>query len=236
MSRQSPLDALEASFRSLCAGPSPLALDGHEIGRPFPARTITLNELRAMLLHPSTPYAARDRAMRVLCARAAAERGAWIVGLGGVLLPGLRVALAPLARAWPSGVEDLEADAVAALVDAAGSFDASVEPVTARLVWRITSWARRRLVKEMAVAGRHADVATSIEPPRPWGHPDFVLADAVAAGIISVPDAALIGETRLGDMSLAACAEALGESAGKLRMRRMRAERRLAEWIGQRNV
>lgn len=236
MSQQSPLEALEESFRLLCAGPSPLALDGREIGRPFPARLIALNELAAMLLHPSTSYAARDRAMRVLYARAVTEGGHWIVGLGGVLLPGMRAALAPLARAWPSGAEDLEADALAALVDAVGRFDAAPEPVTSRLVWRITSAARRRLVKEMAIAGRRGDVATSVEPRRPWGHPDFVLAEAVQAGVISAADATLVGDTRLGGVKLAACAEALGVPAGKLRMRRMRAERRLAEWIGQKDV
>lgn len=38
MSDQSPFDVLEASLRLLCAGPSPLAVHGREVGPPFPRR------------------------------------------------------------------------------------------------------------------------------------------------------------------------------------------------------
>lgn len=53
---------------------------------------------------------------------------------------------------------------------------------------------------------------------------------------MSVAEAELIGETRLGDMSLHAYAQAMGTGDGTLRMRRMRAERRLVSWVGGRNV
>ena len=236
MPEPSPFDSLEASFHLLCAGPSPLSVHGREVGPPFPPRAIPLTELGAMLLHPSTPYGARDRAMRALISHARAEGERWTVGLAGVLLPGLRAALAPLAKAWPSAVADLQADTLAALVEAVPVFDATAEPVAARLVWRVASRARRSLAREMAVSGRRVLDAVGTEPHRPWGHPDFVLVEAVQAQVIPADDAELIGETRLGGSSLHAFAARRGARDGALRMRRMRAERRLVSWIGARDV
>jgi hypothetical protein len=42
---------------------------------------------------------------------------------------------------------------------------------------------------------------SSAPPPRPWGHPDLVLAAAVTAGAITAAEAALIGATRLEGIS-----------------------------------
>ena len=233
---QSPFDTLESTFRLLCAGPKPLAVDGREVRRPFPPRLVPLDELAGILLHPSTPYPARDRAVRLLFDRSRRHGGSWTVGLAGVILPGLRRALAPLARAWPEHQDDLEADALAALGEAIGSFDPTAEPVVGRLLWRITSHTRRRLAKEMAAAGRHVASLSSTEPRQPWGHPDFVLAAAARADVVSQDDAELIGETRLGGQSLHDYAAHRGERDGTLRMRRRRAERRLVCWVEARNV
>jgi hypothetical protein len=236
LARQSPFDTLESTFRLLCAGPKPLALDGRELRRPFPSRPIPLDELGAMLLHPSTPYWARDRAVRLLFERSRRLGGPWTVGLAGVVLPGMRRSLQPLARACPEHAEDLEADALAGLVEAIGSFDPSPEPVVGRLLWRVTSHARRRLAKEMAASGRHVPTMSSTEPRQPWGHPDFVLGAAVQAQVVTAEDAEMIGETRLGGMSLHDYAAHRGEREGTLRMRRHRVEPRLAAWVRSRNV
>src|SRR6266540_3503854 len=85
-----PFDQVDTVFRLLTTGPQPLSLDGRQVGYGLPTRQIPLDELRARLLHPSTSFAARDAAMAVLLAQAKAEGGAAVVGLVGVLLPGLR--------------------------------------------------------------------------------------------------------------------------------------------------
>ena len=107
-SEPSPFAALERAFAVLFAEPRPLALDGASVAG-LPARAIPLGELKARLLHPSTPYATRDAALGVLIARAKAEGGAWTVGLAGVLLPGMRRAIEPLVEACPAKQADLEA-------------------------------------------------------------------------------------------------------------------------------
>jgi len=234
MPEQSPFEVLEASFRLLCAGPSPLALHGREVGPPLPPRPIPLTELGSALLHPSTPYEARDRAVGLLVRRAQDHGGSWTVGLFGVLLPGLRAAVADVARAYPEAAADLEADVLAELVEVLAGFDADTERVASRLLWRAAQRARRRAVHEQAALRRRDGRPARDEAYRGAGHPDFVLAAAVRAGVLTPDQAELIGETRLGDVTVEEWAERIGWQPRSVRKRRSVAERRLLAWLGTR--
>jgi hypothetical protein len=64
----------------------------------------------------------------------------------------------------------------------------------------------------------------SLPPARPWDHPDFVLARAVAASVIGPEEGFLISETRLGETRLAVVAEHLGVSISTAASWRRRAE------------
>lgn len=235
MPRQSPFEALESSFRLLCDGPFPLTLDGRLVGHPFPPRPVSLGEVRGRLLHPSTPYEARDRAMMLLVRRAQRQGGEWTVALAGVLLPGLRAATGAMARARPELAEEIESETLTELVVAINAFDGD-ERVAVRLM-RKASWkAKDRLAREAAATDRRPPTPLPAAPQRPWGHPDFVLAEAVADGAISAQEAEMIAETRLDGQRLRAWAKANGVPDGAARMRRMRAERRLVEWIGRKSA
>lgn len=86
-SSPSPLDMLETTFRLLATGPHPLSLDGAAVGlQPGP---IGLRDLRAMLFRPGTSVSVQRAVLVQLVRRARRHRGAWLVGLAGVLLPGL---------------------------------------------------------------------------------------------------------------------------------------------------
>ncbi len=224
-------DQVDTVFRLLTTGPEPLSLDGRQVGYGLPARQIPLDELRARLLHPSTSFAARDAAMAILLARAKAEGGAATVGLVGVLLPGLRHAASPMIRACPRKRADLEAEMLAGLVEAIRVLPADEERVAGRLL-RWALFAGRRMVERLVVQGRReVTVWTSAEPPRPASHPDLVLADAVAEGVISAAEAELVGETRIGGMSLGELAARLEVSYQAAKKRRQRAEARLVPWL-----
>jgi hypothetical protein len=84
----SPFDTLETTFRLLAAGPRPLALDGRTLG--LRAGSVGLVRLRAILFHPASSPAVQRAALIALVECARRRRGAWVVGLAGVLLPGLR--------------------------------------------------------------------------------------------------------------------------------------------------
>ncbi|HEY8558412.1 MAG TPA: hypothetical protein VIM97_13905 [Actinomycetes bacterium] len=84
----SPFGTLKTAFRLLAACPQPLALDGRTIGLRTDA--VGLVRLRAILFHPASSPAVQRLALVALVEQARRHRGAWVVGLAGVLLPGLR--------------------------------------------------------------------------------------------------------------------------------------------------
>ena len=226
----SPFDTLEETFRLLSDGPRPIALDGSAIVG-LPDREIPLRELRAMLLHPSVAFSVRDAALRALVERAQAEGGRWTVGLAGVLLPGLRRAIWPLFEACPQKLEELESEALTAFLVALARCRPGRDRIASWLCWRTRVGAARLLRAELAERAGPGTGPVPADPPRPWGHPDFVLAKVVAAGVIDPEDGDLISSTRLEHRSLAEAARKLGISYKACQLRRARAEATLAEFI-----
>jgi hypothetical protein len=232
-----PFDTLEAAFTALVSGPARLALDGRQVGHGLPARLLALDELRRLLLDPSVGFAARDAALAVLVDRAKTHGGAATVGLAGVLLPGLRRATAPLAQPYPSRIWDLQAEVLAGLLEAIAAFPSPahhVDRVAARLVWAAIHAAERLLERERVWHARTTGTSrSSAPPPRPPGHPDFVLARAVRARVISAVDAELVGETRIGRVRLCDLARTRGAPYKTLAKRRDRAEGALVSWLAR---
>jgi hypothetical protein len=107
-----PFEMLDRSFQLLVCEPAPLALDGGAVGGGLPARPIPLDQLRSLLLHPSVGFDTRDAALTWLIGRAQTDGGAWLIGLAGVLLPGIGRRVYPLCRAFPRLAHDLEAEAL----------------------------------------------------------------------------------------------------------------------------
>jgi hypothetical protein len=226
----SPFDTLEETFRILSAGPHPLALDGTAIAG-LPDKEIPLQKLRSMLLHPSVGFTVRDAAVGALVARAKAEGGRWTVGLAGVMLPGLRRAIWPLFEACPEKLEELEAEALTSFLVALARCRPDRARIASWLCWRSRTGAARLLRSELAQRAGPGTDPVSAAPPRPWGHPDFVLGNVVAAGVISPEDAELIATTRLEHRRLADAAKSLGISYKACQLRRGRAEASVAAFI-----
>ena len=226
----SPFDTLEKTFALLVQGPRPLALDTTAISG-LPDRLVPLGELQAMCLHPSTGFAVRDRVVDALVARAKAEGGAWSVGLAGVLLPGLRRAAWPLVQSCPDKADDIEAETLAAFLAAVARCQPGRRRLAARLCWLARIGAARLLNKELAEVGRPGTEPVSAAPPRPWAHPDLVLARAVREHVVEAHEAELISATRVGDIALEDAAAALGIGYWACAKRRERAERKLVAWL-----
>jgi len=226
----SPFDTLERTFALLVTGPDPLALDAAGV-EGLPDRPIPLGELKSRLLHPSTRFETRDAIVAELVARAQREGGKWTVGLAGVLLPGLRRTVRPLVVACPGKADDIEAEALAAFVAAVSRCRPGRPRLASWLRWQARKGATRLLHAEMAERARPGTEPVSAAPPRPWGHPDLVIAKAVQAGVISDSEAELISATRIGDTDLADAAARLGLGYWACHKRRLRAEAALVEWV-----
>ena len=221
-----PFDVAESTFRLLCTGPSPLAVDGRRIGHGLPARPIGLTELASMLMHPVTPYPARDAAWRLLITRARTAGPGWVVGAVGVALPALRVSAARLSRTFTG---DAQAEILAGFLVALDGCDLDAPRVCSRLCNTAHVTARARLrTTEPATSGEVTFQPTSTVPAPLFGHPDFVLARAVKAGVITADEAELIGVTRLEEVTLAEYADRIGAPRWRLYKTRTRAEERLA--------
>lgn len=225
-----PFDMLESVFRLGCRAPEPWSLDGRKVAG-LPDRDIALNELRGILLHPSTGHPTRNAALSILVARARAEGGSATVGLAGVLMFGLRRAVAPLRAACPARGADLESEALVGLIEGIASTDPGHPVLAARLCWLARNRAKRLFEAELGEQGSQRANPGGDAPPAPCAHPDLVLAHAVSVGVICRDDAALIGDTRFGLMSVDEAAYALGISRAAALKRRRRAEQHLAAFL-----
>jgi hypothetical protein len=232
----SPLDTVEAAFAGLTTGPSPLSVDGRRIGGGLPQRLIPLDDLKRLLLRRSTRHATKDAAWAELVRRSRCRGPAWVVGAAGVALPGLRRAAGQLAHGYQGDTADLDAEVLTGFLAALRRIDVTRPAICARLRWAAYRAGAALRYADAAAADRQAMPVASTAPPRPWGHPDFVLADAVAKKIITVAEADLIARTRLEDIELHTIAREIEVSYDAAKRRRRRAETRLAAAIRQGDV
>ncbi|MFF5293000.1 hypothetical protein [Paractinoplanes globisporus] len=217
---EQPFEVAASAFELLTVGPDPLSVDGAVLGGGLPPRIIVLSELAALLMHPSCGYAASDRSWRLLIERARTGGPAWTVGAVGVALPGLRRAAYRLRRY--SG--DAQAELLTAFVAALGTVKLP-EPRVAQRLLTVTHTAARAALRASDTRGPTLQASPSAVAAD--GHEDFVLARAVAAGVITAAEAELIGVTRLEGESLAGYAARAGRGYWAVAKERERAERRL---------
>jgi len=133
-SDRSPFDTLETTFRLLVAGPQPLSLNGRSIG--LAVQSIRLWELRAILFHPATGVAVQRAALVALVGRAR-RSGAWVVGLAGVLLPGLRQQVASLPVGCWGSTACAGAMVLTDLLDHLDAADATNQSIAEALLWTV---------------------------------------------------------------------------------------------------
>jgi hypothetical protein len=232
-----PLDSADAAFRVLVTGPRPLALNPARLVPGLPDRDVPLDELRAMLLHPATSGRARNKVWAELVRRARAGNPAWVIGLAGVAMPGLRRAVAAVAGAWRGEREDLEIEVLAGFLAAMRGLDLDdldQVPLASRLCWAAWRAGRALAYANADWACRRRDLDESPDSPAmPWGHPDFVLAAAVRAGVLTPAQAELIGRSRLERIPLARIAAEQGVTRQALCQQRKTAEARLVRAIAR---
>jgi hypothetical protein len=169
--RRTPFGVLEDTFDVLVAPPKPLALDGTQVDG-LPDRAVPLDELRAMLLHPATPYETRDAALDVLVTRAQHDGGRHLIGLAGCLLPGLRRGATTLVEASSGQAADIEAEMLTGLMAAVQVAVPGRSRPAARLIWAAWRSAANMVRRELAERGRPAPTPVGCEPPpEAWPEP-----------------------------------------------------------------
>lgn len=225
-----PLDAARSAFEWLVTGPHPVSLDGR-LFPGLPARRVPLNEVRDRLLHRRCPQALRDSVWAHLVLLTRTEHSTWIVGAVGVALPALTSIAATLSAKFAGDPSDVHAAVLAGFVTELGDVDLRRPRIMLRLRWAAyrAGHAAVREALDAPVPCGHG--FRSVMPPPPWGHPDFVLARAVAERAITAAEAELIGATRLEGVALVDAAAARNLSYQAAKKARRRAEHRLVSYL-----
>ena len=225
-----PIDVADEAFRAMCAGPDPLALHGSEFSPVLPARLIVLDEVKTLLVDGDVPQAVCDAVWAEVVRRSRAD-ATWRLGAVGMAIPALRRAAGSLARGYDGDAEELDAEVLAGFLERLVVVDVDAPGIANKLRW--AGW---RGGHEAIVAHRREQAAAKATvgesgAPATDGHPDDVLARAVAAGAISPTDADLISATRIGGSDMAEYAAELGLSYNAVKIRRQRAEARLVAFL-----
>jgi hypothetical protein len=207
-------------------------------------RPVSLWTLREQVLRRQLPVAMLNRMWVLLVSAAQAlhtsHRESWTVGAVGMALPALCALASDLAgprRHDP----DLDAEVLGGFLTGLAQLRPStrvVFPVLmrhARVAGLAAITARRAAEWASPVAHHTLDrlLTCDDQTPRPDARaPEQVLTELVDAGVITSRDAGLIAATRLGGISEREAAAAARLSPNTLVQRRLRAERRIAAYLG----
>ncbi|GAA3432351.1 hypothetical protein ACFFS4_44015 [Kutzneria kofuensis] len=224
------LDIARDTFTWLVTGPHPVSLNGR-LFPGLPDRHIPLDEVRDRLLARRCPQATRDAVWAHLVLRSRTEGATWTVAAVGVALPALTSVAATLSDRFAGDPADVHAEVLRGFLTALSTIDLRPPRIMLRLRWAAYRSGYDALAEALAGPTPVAPGFRSTPPHTPWGHPDLVLARAVADGVLTQTEAALIGATRLEEVPVAdwAAAHQIGEWA--VYKTRKRAELRLAAYL-----
>ncbi|MGA8115676.1 MAG: hypothetical protein WCA46_18610 [Actinocatenispora sp.] len=227
------LDIARDTFTWLVTGPHPVSLNGR-LFPGLPDRYIPLDEVRDRLLARRCPQATRDAVWAHLVLRSRTEGATWTVAAVGVALPALTSVAATLTNRFAGDPADVHAEVLRGFLAALSTIDLRPPRIMLRLRWEAYRSGYQALEEALAGPTPVAPGFRSTPPHAPWGHPDLVLARAVADGVLTQTEAALIGATRLEEVPVAdwAAQHQIGEWA--VYKARKRAELRLAAYLRDR--
>jgi hypothetical protein len=225
-----PLDTARAAFDWLVTGPRPVSVDGR-LFPELPSRRIPLDELREQLLHRRCPQSLRDAVWAHLVLLSRTEGATWTVGAAGMALPALVAIAAKLTARWAGDPADIDAAVLTGFLAELATIDLRKPRIMLRLRWAAYRSGHTAVREALDAPPPSGSAFRSHQPPPPWGHPDFVLARAVAEKVITADEAELIGASRLEGVPLAAVAEQRGSNYQAVKKARLRAEYRLVAYL-----
>jgi hypothetical protein len=227
------LDIARDAFTWLVTGPEPLSLNGR-LFPGLPDRSIALDEVRDRLLAKRCPQATRDAVWAHLVLRARTDGATWTVAAVGVALPALTAVAAKLSKRFAGDRADIHAEVLHGFLTHLSTIDLSRPKIMLRLRWAAYRSGHRALTEALSGPTPVAPGFRSSPPNTPWGHPDLVLARAVADGVLTPTEADVIGATRLEDVPIEDWAATRHVGYWAAYKTRKRAEARLIDYLRDR--
>ncbi|MBE8525765.1 hypothetical protein ILP97_51230 [Amycolatopsis sp. H6(2020)] len=224
------LDIARDTFTLLVTGPYPLSLNCR-LFAGLPDEQIPLDEVRDRLLARRCPQTTRDAVWAHLVLRSRIEGATWTVAAVGVALPALTSVATILSNRFAGDPADVHAEVLRGFLAALPIIDLRPPRIMLRLRWAAYRSGYDALTEALASPTPVAPSFRSTPPYAPSGHPDLVLARAVADGILTPTEATLIGATRLEEVSVADWAARHQTGEWAVYKARKRAELRLAAYL-----
>lgn len=199
----------------------------------LPDHGLNINEIAAYLGRRSTPAASRDAVWRYVIDQANGADQNWPLIAIRLAMPGVRRAITRAQNILPEFDRgELETEAVYAFIEALRTIQTSQTNLCSKLCQRVSSRVRTFLRDQL----RDIKTATRMEfdsrtPPPPYGHVDFVLAQAVREQVINQHEAFLIGSIRIDEVAVRRIADDQKISIIDLKLKFKVAEHRLVQWI-----
>ncbi|MFF2085443.1 hypothetical protein ACFVVM_16840 [Nocardia sp. NPDC058176] len=238
----SPLGVVRAGFARIAQRPLPT--DPATPPSPVTARgpVESWDRLRELLWDPAVPIAEIDAIWVWLIERARARGEDAMLVCAGMAVPMLAKATGEFAAPGSPHRHDHESEVLTGFFAYLDRVELDRPGVWHRLRWAAYRATRKAATQQHTGAMAAGDVDADLGPLATHarstiaepGHPEAVLADAVAAAVISERAAELIAVTRCGQRTLTSLATERGESLWKLAKQRQRAERALLAWITER--
>lgn len=200
------LDIVRVAFAAITSGDDPLAVDGRMFAR-WPARSVPLDEVRSRLLDRACPQSMRDAVWAHLVERTRTGDPQWTAGAAGIALPGLTASAARLTARFTGDPDDVHNEVLAGFLAALKSVDIGRPQIMVRLQWAAYRAGHGALLEALRTPPPVGLTRGLVAVVPAAGNPDVVLARAVAAGAITNREAALIGATRLDDITVEAWAQ-----------------------------
>ncbi|MFI2279652.1 hypothetical protein [Nocardia beijingensis] len=239
----SPLAVVRSGFEKIAAealptDPRPVPTPG--VAPAGPVRT--WGQLRERLWDSATPMVEVDAIWVWLLDRVRGEDEGAMLACAGLAAPMLSRTANEYATSSTTARHDIESEVLTAFLGHLPRVGVDEPGVWHRLRWgayrAMLKAAYQQRIGVTVVADLDRDLAPLGERVQAIvagpGHPETVLAQAVAAGVISQEAAELIAASRWEGRSLTALAAERGVSLWKLRKARPRAERALLAWLSDR--
>ncbi|RBO82528.1 hypothetical protein [Nocardia puris] len=239
----SPLAVVRAGFDRIATETLPAHPRPMPTAQPGPATPVqTWGQLRERLWDPATPMTEVDAIWVWLLRRVRAEEPDAMLVCAGLAAPMLSRTASECVTSNHAARHDIESEILTAFLAHLPRVGLDEPGVWHRLRWGAYRAARAAATGQRTgvtfVGDLDGDLVPLGERGRVMvsgpGHPEMVLAHAVAAGVISADAAELIAVSRWEGRSLTALAADRGVSLWKLRKQRPRAERALLAWLNNR--
>ncbi|TQS42820.1 hypothetical protein [Cryptosporangium phraense] len=229
----SALAAADQAFTALTTDPDPLLLDLDQFSPAagLPSGSMPLRTLRNWLLEHPGAHNAQDAVWTELIQRARTGEPQWVITAVGMAMPSLLRSAVELRAGYPDDPDDIDSELLTGFLSALRDTRVPAAELTcARLCW--AAWrAGHHLLRQAReqVPVDDLEHALASRPPRiPYGHPDVLVARAVALELVDEGDAEAWIDTRLALRDPVPLAAARRITVDALRMRLNRVDQRLA--------